>query len=92
MNPIIEAAILAEGRRQHGHLDLAIKLLDGCKRKVTINRVKIETWWDRHSRNWVTISDFPDGHEESSYDGEKRSAATAFVWAIISAAKLKETR
>jgi hypothetical protein len=90
---IIECAKVAEQERQHGNFTAALYLFDTFRKGIKVDGVQIESWWDSHSRNYITTFD-PDEstglHYASAFDGIRNSAATAFIWAIIAAASHEE--
>lgn len=59
-------------------------------RDFTTEHGRVETWYDKQSRNWVTIRyDTEDNQVESEYSGDKLGAAIAHAWALT---KLRDKR
>lgn len=45
---------------------------------------RVETWWDRKSRNWVTQwFDLKDHQVDSDYSGEKLGASLSHAWMLM---------
>lgn len=66
--------------------------------KTAVGSFQVETWWDRHSRNWITQltsttrggSPLLDGGGESEYSGTRRDADLAHGCAVERAAELEQ--
>ena len=58
-----------------------------ANRKITINGITVETWWDRFSQCYVTGSHDASGHEvaDNDFSGNSDCAAVAHLWALAKA-------
>lgn len=86
----MELTLLAKRHEESGDIQkrnsVALKIFNEPGPRITPihSNLSVETWYDCHSKNWVTQAKDAKGNQigDSQYSGGKLSAAVTHLWTL----------